>query len=230
MLPLFLVFFSKSGLGPDSLAWPLHASLDDPTVKTNEFYAHTVSCRVLAALTVSASAVLACFTAPPTFVIGLCSVIFTAIGLVLFEISVTHTQNNDDLDPRGRFSANGSPSRRIPIRASGSYERTTALRDFASAIAIICTVATCFIEPSLLGRTISWEPSLRKANREWSAAHNFRVLQQALWMVPVNVLVNILTFNMVCYVCFLLCAVLSIGKLIYTSKHPPNPLLRKFAN
>ena len=85
-----------------------------------------------------------------------------------------------------------------------NYERLNALRDFASAIAIICTVTSCFMEPSLLTHSTPWNSPHRKLNREWSIVHNDRLLQQALWMIPVDILVNLLTFNMVCYACHFL--------------------------
>jgi hypothetical protein len=170
LLPLITALISHSELAQHL---PI---LETPAQETKTSGAKTSgpeSYWLLAVLTVSASVTLAIYTIPTTFALGLSSVIFTAAGLVTFESTI-------------RASTGGAQPQRF-----------AALRDVAVAITVVCGVASLLIESSLTASTISWEPVYREYNQEWRDVHSFRTLQRFLWMIPVQAVLNVLTFFMV---------------------------------
>jgi len=132
-----------------------------------------------------------------TFVIGLSSAIFAAAGLVILESTIRATGEDGDGSRRGLVSANGSIARRTSVSGTQRTQRLAALRDVAMATAAVCGTACLLMEPSLTASSISWEPVYSQYDREWRDVHNFRILQRFLWMLPVNAIVNLLTFIMV---------------------------------
>jgi hypothetical protein len=148
-------------------------------------------------LTVSASAVLAIYTASTTFALGLSSAIFTATGLVLFESVLRATTEDGEGSKRGLVSANGTISRRASISNPQRVQWLATLRDVAIAIVVVCGIASILMESSLIATSVSWEPVYNEYAGHWRDVHNFRVLQRFLWTIPVHVLVNLLIFIMV---------------------------------
>lgn len=174
------------------LALPTYTSIDSPEAKTNglsDANSHTGSSRLLAALTISASVVLAIYTASPTTVIGFSSVIFAAIGLVLFEAAARDAEH--DIDSTGRSSVAGSES--------FGRQQLASTRDVAIMVATVCGIASVLMEPSITSTAITWEPVYRTYKQDWRDVHNYRILQRFLWTIPVNIIVNGFTSFMVCY-------------------------------
>ena len=151
----------------------------------------------MGALTVSASAVIAVYTAPTTFALGMSSVIFAATGLVLFESTVTIAADDTEGSRRGLTSSNGTPPRRNSVGASQRKQQTAALRDIAAAMIAVCGIAWFAFEPSITSTTISWEPVYRAYHMDWRDVHNYRILLRVLWTIPVHFILNILTFVLV---------------------------------
>jgi hypothetical protein len=182
------------------LALPTYTILEGSATETrtpSEQQPHTESYWILAALTVSASITLAIYTASTTFALGLSSVIFAATGLVLFESTIRTATEEGEGSKRGLASANGTISRRASMSGAQKEQRLATLRDVALAITVMCGIASILMESSLTASTISWEPVYREYNREWRDVHNYRILLQFLWMIPVNTMLNVLTFIMV---------------------------------
>ncbi|KAF1842912.1 glycosyltransferase family 90 protein [Cucurbitaria berberidis CBS 394.84] len=198
-VPLFAVLISQNELLAKHIALPSHTLLDDPAAKTTtppETHAYTGSYRILAALIVSASAVLATYVAPTTSALGFSSAMFAATGLVLFEAAMKSAEDDGENNTRGLVSANGSFSRRNSVGGAQREQQLAVLRDVAATITTACGIASYLIEPSMIANMISWEPVYRSYGRDWRTVHNYRVLQQVLWMIPINVTVNVLTFIM----------------------------------
>jgi hypothetical protein len=157
-------------------------------------------------VTVSASAVLAIYTASTTFALGLSSVLFTATGLVLFESVLRAATEDGEGSRRGLVSANGTVSRRASISNPQRVQRLATLRDVAIAIIVVCGIASILMESSLVATSVSWEPVYSEYAGHWRDVHNFRVLQRFLWTIPVHGLVNLLVFIMVRTTFYLNCA------------------------
>lgn len=151
----------------------------------------------MAALTVSASIALAVYTVSTTSALGFSSVLFAATGLVLFEAALKGAEDDSENRTRGNESANGSFPRRGSISGARSGQSLAALRDVAATITTVCGIASCFMEPSIIATSISWEPVYRAYDLDWTDVHNYQILQQILWMIPTKVIVNVLTFVMV---------------------------------
>lgn len=166
----------------------------------SETHSHSGSYRLLAALTLSASAVLAIYTASTSSALGFSSVIFAATGFVLFEAAGKGEADDRDTKTRGLAST----TRRSSISGARKEQQLATLRDIAAIIMTTCGIASYFMEPSLTASSISWEPLYREYDQDWRTVHNHRILQQVLWMIPVNVLVNVLTFVTVSTVIFLI--------------------------
>jgi hypothetical protein len=152
----------------------------------------------LIVLTVCASCALGVYTIPTTFVLGLCSAIFAAAGLVIFRSIITAPTPDEGEDTKRRLTS-GTVDLRASISGVQKAQRLAALRDVAVTLAAVCGVASIVMESSVSASNISWEPVYRDYNREWREVHNFRILQRFLWMLPVNAILNLVTFVMVRY-------------------------------
>jgi hypothetical protein len=135
------------------------------------------------------------FTASSTSTLGLCSAIFTAAGLVLFEGALRSTRD-DTHARRGLMSANGTFARRGSQGAHREHQ-VASLRDVAVVMIIVCGVATYLIEPSISPHAISWEPVYRQLHGDWKTLHYHRTIQECMLMVPVSCVSNVLMFYMV---------------------------------
>lgn len=150
----------------------------------------------LLVLTVCASGALGIYTTPTTFVLGLSSAIFAAVGLVMFK-SIIMAATPDEGEDTKRKLTSGTVDLRASIAGVHKAQRLAALRDVAVAIAVVCGVASVLMESSVSASNISWDPIYQEYNKEWRDVNNFRILQHFLWMLPVNAVVNLLTFIMV---------------------------------
>lgn len=117
--------------------------------------------------------------------------------MVLFETALKSAEDDSETRTRGFDSANGSFSRRGSISGAGRAQSLGALRDVAATITLVCGIASCFMEPSIIATSVSWEPVYRAYDLDWADVHNYQILQQVLWMVPVHVIVNVLSFVLV---------------------------------
>lgn len=151
----------------------------------------------LIVLTVCASGALGVYTLPATFMLGLSSAVFAAVGLITFK-SVVMAAAADEGEDTKRRPMPGAAELRASIVGIAKAQRLAALRDVAMAIAVVCGVGSVLMESSLTASSITWEPMYRDYNREWRDVHNFRILQRFLWMLPVNAAGNLFTFILVC--------------------------------
>ncbi|KAF1938575.1 hypothetical protein EJ02DRAFT_410175 [Clathrospora elynae] len=199
LLPFFTGIISESQLFSKHLALPTYTILDGPAAETksaSEAHSHAEPYWIVAVLTVAASAALSVYTASTTFALGLSSVIFAAAGLVLFESTIRGATEDNEGGKRGLVSANGSISRRASISGARREHQLAALRDVAAAMTVVCAIASSLMESSPTASSITWEPVYREYDQNWRDVHNYRILQRFLWMIPVNTVVNILTFIM----------------------------------
>ncbi|KAJ4362025.1 hypothetical protein N0V83_010966 [Neocucurbitaria cava] len=213
LLPLFVVLLSDNELIAKHVALPIHTLLDDPAAKSNapsETHSHTGSYRILATLTVSASVVLSTYTVSTTSTLGFSSVLFAATGLVLFGVALKGTEDDGENNTRELGSANGISPRRNSISGLLKEQQLAALRDVAAIMMTVCGIASYFMEPTMTATTVSWESVYRDYKQDWSTVHNLRILQEVLWMVPVQVFVNAFTFVM-------------DTSTLFPIVHPPSP-------
>lgn len=113
---------------------------------------------------------------------------------MLLEATTKDSEDAGDSNTRGLVPANGA------ISTSANQEehhQLAAFRDVAAALMAICGIASCFMEPSIFDKRISWQPVHNQHAQDWTSLHNYRVMQRVLWMIPVNLFVNSLTFIMV---------------------------------
>jgi hypothetical protein len=182
------------------IALPAYNKLDDATSDNSpvsERRLHARSFRLLAVITVTATAALANgYTITSTTALGVSSVIFTATGLVLFESALQSSKDDNDKE-RGLMSANGTFSRRTSPQGAQREQLLASLRDVAMVVALVCGMATYFVEPAITPHAISWEPVYRQLPGDWKTLHYHRTVQQCLLMILVNLLVNTLLFFMV---------------------------------
>lgn len=196
LVPLLVVLISHNELLPKNLALPTYTIFDGPTVETKaptettprRSYFH------MGALTFSAGAVLAIYTVPSSLALGLSSAFFMAAGLVFFEAVITNATCNHDSNQHGAGSPIGLLSRPNSTSEAQEGQQLAVLRDIAAAISIVCGVAAVFLEPSVTSTAISWEPVYRSFDMDWRDVHNYRILLHFLWMIPVLVVSNALTY------------------------------------
>ena len=142
-------------------------------------------------LTIAASAALAVYVTSTTSALGISSAIFAASGLVMFEIAVRGTKDDNEGGTRGLMSADGSFSRRGSVSSNRKIQELAAFRDVAAAISVICAIATYMIEPSVAPGAATWEPLYREFNRDWKTVHDYRTVRQVFFMIIVNVALNL---------------------------------------
>jgi hypothetical protein len=189
LLPLCAVAASHSALLSRHLVLPSHTAPDDAQGPR--------SLRMLLALTAAAAAALAIYVTSTTAALGTSSAIFAASGLVAFEAVVRGAKDDNTGGARGLMSADGSVTRRSSISGTHTAQQLAALRDVAAALALVCGVATCLIEPSIPPGAITWEPLYREFDRDWKTVHDYRTMRQVAFMVLVNVVLNGLVFLVV---------------------------------
>ncbi|ENI09306.1 glycosyltransferase family 90 protein [Bipolaris maydis ATCC 48331] len=200
-LLLFLTnFFADNELLAKRLALPTYTVPDDHAHVAEkklpvDASGHIDQPGTLLVLTVCASCALGVYTIPTTFMLGLCSAIFAAVGLVTFRSIIVAAAPDEGEDNKRRLMA-GTVDLRASISGVQKAQRLAALRDVAVAIAIVCGIASILMESSVSASNITWEPVYRDYKREWREVHNFRILQCFLWMLPVTAFLNLLTFIM----------------------------------
>ncbi|KAF1996507.1 glycosyltransferase family 90 protein [Amniculicola lignicola CBS 123094] len=197
LLPLLVVLISENEALSRHIALPSYFSDDtSPDANpNNENRRNSRSYRLLVVMIISASSVLvARYTLATTISLGISSVIFTAAGLVLFENALKSPKDDAATARKGLVSANGTFSRRNSPEGQKRQHLST-LRDVAAMIALVCGVATAIIEPAITPHIMSWEPVFRDIEGSWRDTHFHRVLKYTLWMILVNVFVNLSTFQ-----------------------------------
>jgi hypothetical protein len=199
LIPFLVVLVSSNELLPKLTALPIHGAHDDAAKEpynSSDTQPHAGSFRILAVATFSAGAVLAVYSVPATSALGVSSALFAATGLVLFERATKNIEDDDTTDTHEYMPAGGAPSGSGPSSGTSKGQQLATLRDVAATMAIVCGLASILVEPST-SKTISWQPVYRHYDRDWRTVHGFRILQRTLFMVPVNVLFNVLMYTIV---------------------------------
>lgn len=199
LLLFFTNLFADNELLARRLALPTYTPLEDHATEkkvSTEGPGHIDHTGTLVVLTICASGALGVYTIPTTFVLGLSSAIFAAVGLVMFKSIIMAATPEEGEDTKRKLTS-GTVDLRAAITGVHKAQRLAALRDVAAAIAVVCGIASILVESSVSASNISWEPIYREYDREWRDVHNFRILQHFLWMLPINAVVNLLTFIMV---------------------------------
>jgi hypothetical protein len=201
LLPLFAVLISENELLSRHLALPTHArSGSTGSTDSNSPSEKPSSKRpadLLVTLTIAASAALAVYVTSTTSALGISSAIFAATGLVMLEIAVRGTKDDNEGGTRGLMSADGSFSRRGSVSSNRKAQELAALRDVAVAITVICAIATFIIEPSVTPGAATWEPLYREFDRDWKTVHDYRTVRQVFFMIIVNVALSLFMFLIV---------------------------------
>jgi hypothetical protein len=183
---------------PKLTALPTHDIHDDAAKEPYDILdsqSHKSSARFLMVITGSATAILVAYAVPATIVLGLSSAIFAAAGLVLLEKAIRGMADDDTSAIHEAVSnADVQTGRKPSIRPSQGLQ-LAVLRDAAATLTIICTLASLLIEPSVYG--IYRQPASRKHQQHWTRGHDSIVLQQIIWMVPVNIINNALMYFIV---------------------------------
>ncbi|KAH9873108.1 hypothetical protein J1614_005505, partial [Plenodomus biglobosus] len=197
LLPLFVTLVSQNERLSTFVALPTHTALASPAAETKptpEQSPNSRSYSLLAVLTVSASAVLALYTASTTLLLGLSSVFFAAIGLVLLESAAVGETEGSRHDST---FAQGASVRRVAMSVTQTAQQLAVLRDVALIVAVACGIATYLMEPAVSSTSITWEPVYKLYNMDWRDVHNYRILQRVLWTLPVHVMMNVLAFILI---------------------------------
>jgi hypothetical protein len=186
------------GLLPKLNALLTHDTHDDAA---KELYdgldpqSHKSSARFLMVITGSATAALVTYAVPATVVLGLSGAIFAAAGLVLLENAIRGVTDDDTSAMHEAVSNHDVQTGRYASSRPSQGLQLAVLRDLAATLAIICTLASILMEPSVYG--IYRAPPSRKHQQHWTKGHDSMILQQIIWMVPVNVLTNALMYLIV---------------------------------
>ncbi|KAL5416439.1 hypothetical protein PMIN04_008149 [Paraphaeosphaeria minitans] len=198
LLPLLVVLLSDTDALSMHLALPTHASPTSSSKEsalTTEQHIQSPSFRLLAMITLSASLILSTgFTASPTFALGVSSVIFAAVGFVLFEQALRTSSHGGTFYKSPHISSNGSPPRAGTKDGSAKKQQLAVLRDVALAMALGCGLAAYLMEPQLTSSTISWEPVYRFGGGSVKTVRHYKAVQLVLVLIPINTLVNGMTF------------------------------------
>jgi hypothetical protein len=188
---------------PKFASLPTHDTHDDAAKEANEVSGtqpHRYRSLLLFLITASATTALAIYSIPAAIVLGLCSAIFTAFGLVLLERATGGVEEDHGSGIYEVGSAGVSqPGRRRSSRTPSSTQLAT-IRDIAATLAFTCALASMLIEPSVY--SIYREPLSRKHQQHWTKGYDSMILLRILWMVPVNAITNSLMYIIVS--CFLL--------------------------
>lgn len=202
LLPLLVVLLSETDVLSKHIALPTHASPTSPpkeSAAATEQHFQSPSFRVLAVITVSASLALSTgFTTSPTFALGVSSVIFAAVGFVLFEQALRMSNDDGTFYKSPQISANGSPSRSGgPSDGSIRRQQLVVFRDVAVVMAAVCGLAAYFMEPRITSSIVSWEPIYRFGGGSVKTVRHYKTVQLVLVLVLVNTLINAMTFLIV---------------------------------
>ncbi|OAG06360.1 uncharacterized protein CC84DRAFT_1120220 [Paraphaeosphaeria sporulosa] len=198
LLPLLVVLLSEIDVLPAHLALPTHASPTSPSKEsapTTEQHIQSPSFRLLSIATLSASLVLSTgFTASPTFALGVSSVIFAAVGFVLFDQALRTPSDGGTFHKSPQITADGSLSRAGTSDGPTKKQQLAVLRDLALVMALACGLAAYLMEPRITSSTISWEPVYRFGGGSVKTVRHYKTVKLVLVLILVNVLVNGMTF------------------------------------
>ncbi|KAF2746670.1 glycosyltransferase family 90 protein, partial [Sporormia fimetaria CBS 119925] len=191
LLPIVAVLVAENRLLPTRFAL-LSSSpdsdkddLDGPTEKQTTIATY----RILVVASVCALAGLANrFTTSSTLVLGLCSVLFTAIGWTLLE-NASKAANENVEARRGLVFANGTLSQPNPHGVEKDY-LLALVRDVALAMTFLCGTASYFVEPSIFFHGSPWQTTSQ-------SLLNYSVVGTCVLVVLTLTLSNILTFSMI---------------------------------
>jgi hypothetical protein len=201
LLPLLVVLVSETDVLSKHLALPTHTSSTDPSKEgaaATEQQTQSPSFRVLAVVTLSASLALSTgFTASPTFALGLSSVIFAAVGFVLFEHALKSSSDDGTFHKTPQAPVNSSSLRSGPSDGPTKRRQLAVLRDVAAVVAVVCGLAAYLMEPRITSSTISWEPVYRFGGGSVKTVRHYKTVQLVLIIILVNTLVNAMTFLIV---------------------------------
>jgi hypothetical protein len=128
--------------------------------------------------------------------LGLSSVICTAIALQLFEIATGSADEEDGNGTYNSVSANASLARSSASSGPPREQQVAALRDVAASLMTLCGLASILIEPTIRDGII-WESVYKKTEQDSAASHDYQILWRILWMVLVHVITNFLLFLLV---------------------------------
>lgn len=198
MLPLLVVLLTDNELLSKHLSLPTHtrSSHGPKEDAAADEQAQSPSFRVLAALTLSAGFALATsFAASPVIALGISSVMFAAVGFVLFEHAVKSSANDENTHKPSQTTNNASREKGddAPTRA----QQFVVLRDVALVMALVCGLAAYLMEPRISSDMVSWEPVYRFGETSMTAVRRYRTVRLVGAFVVVNVFINGLTFLMV---------------------------------
>ena len=222
LLPLFAALISENELLSRHLTLPTHARSDSTESNGgSEKPSNKRPSDLVVTLTIAASAALGIYVTSTTSALGISSAIFAATGLVLFEIAVRGTKDDNDGGPRGLMSADGSFSRRGSVSSTRKANEFAALRDVAAAMTVMCGIAVYMAEPSVAPGAATWEPLYRDFDRDWKTVHDYRTVRQVFFMIIVNVALNLFTFLIVSPPSPHTHATLSTAHALYAPLHSP---------
>jgi hypothetical protein len=102
-------------------------------------------------ITGSATAILAAYAVPATIVLGLSSAIFAAAGLVLLEKAIRGLADDDTSAIHEAVPSHHVQTGRNTSTRPSQGLQLAVLRDLAATLAVLCTLASLFMEPSVYG-------------------------------------------------------------------------------
>ncbi|KAL5115402.1 hypothetical protein ACEQ8H_006702 [Pleosporales sp. CAS-2024a] len=186
-LPLLVVLTSNGTL--PTLAWlPTHDPHDDAAKELHDqsdAHSPNMSPLLLFLITGSATAALLVYTLPATIVLGLSSVVFTALGLLLLERAIRSGEHDDTNGVYDAVPTSVSLPVRVRPYGIATGQQLSTLRDLAAVLAVVSAVASISTEPSVY--SMYREPASRKHQQHWTKGYDSLVLQRIIWMIPVNI-------------------------------------------
>jgi hypothetical protein len=199
LLPLLVVLFSSNDLLPKLAALPIHDTHDDAAKEpytAADPQSLVGSRRILAAVTISSSAVLAVYSVPTTSALGASSAVFAAIGLVFFERAVRGMEDEEMNGTHGSIPATAVQTGRSADSGPPQEQQLAAFRDVATVLVTICGLTSILMEPSITS-AISRGPATKKYDHGWTKAYDLVIMHRIFWMLPVNILTNALMYIVV---------------------------------
>ncbi|KAF2199269.1 hypothetical protein GQ43DRAFT_482607 [Delitschia confertaspora ATCC 74209] len=195
LIPLLVSLIPDNGLWAIYNALPSTLSYDDGASDSNsEKGLPRKPIGLLTIMTVSANIAIGIpYTASSTLVLGLCSALLTATGLILFDGAIRSRKDESHGGRRGFMSANGTFSRRLSTGQENHH--LTALRDVAGAMTIVCGIATYFME-STRPDALTWGPEFREFPGNWKEIQYPRMVRLCIFMIVAGVVKNITIFVM----------------------------------
>lgn len=147
----------------------------------------------MAVVTVSAALALSTYTIPTTAALGMSSVIFAATGLILLERAGRDTGEESENSPYVSVSSNGPQAAAGHISGPSRQQQLTVLRDLAAVLALVCGLASFFLESSIL-RAVSPHPMDPKYARNWRSAYESTNLRLFIGTIFLKVFTNALMY------------------------------------